>query len=332
MQLTKSANNNNAIYPASITLLISVCFFLSGLAGLVYEVVWARQLGLFLGITSYAHTAVITAYMAGLAAGSLYFGRRADRHQQPLKLYAWLEIGVGIYAAMTPWLFRLLQHGYTAMADVSQIGEISGHLGRFSIALLALLIPTFLMGGTLPLLVRGFVTELPGLGKVTGRFYGINTLGAMLGTLIAGYLLLPVLGIKATIFTGVFINLGVAVIVLVMLQKLRLSPIAKKVSAVAERHTQEDMGKTKPAGSRHVVLLGFGLAGFASLLTQMAWIRAFILVVGGSVYAFTITLASFLAGIGLGSLLYTRYLASPGGGWHDWVRMGAWFRLHFWLY
>ncbi|MDH3902138.1 MAG: fused MFS/spermidine synthase, partial [Xanthomonadales bacterium] len=199
----------------SVIILISGCFFLSGLAGLIYEVVWARQLSLFLGITSYAHTAVITAYMAGLAAGSLYFGRRADRQAQPLKIYAWLEIGVGVYAAITPWLFAFLQTAYVNVTEVSQIGQMSGYLVRFVVALLALLVPTFLMGGTLPLLVRGVVTKLPGLGKVTGRLYGINTLGAMLGTLLAGYLLLPEIGVKATIFVGVSINLGIAIIVLI---------------------------------------------------------------------------------------------------------------------
>src|SRR5210317_2114510 len=96
------------------SLIITGCFFFSGLAGLIYEVVWARQLALFLGITSYAHTAVITAYMLGLAAGSFYFGRRSDRLAQPLVVYAWLEIGVGIYAAITPWLFDALQIAYVS--------------------------------------------------------------------------------------------------------------------------------------------------------------------------------------------------------------------------
>ena len=299
--------------PGSITLLISVCFFLSGLAGLIYEVVWARQLSLFLGITSFAHTAVITAYMAGLAAGSLFFGRWADRHTEPLKMYAWLEIGVGVYAALTPWLFTTLQYGYVAVTDVSSIGTMNGHLTRFVIALLALLIPTFLMGGTLPLLVRGFVSELPAMGKVTGRFYGINTLGATVGTLLAGYLLIPALGVKATIFAGVVINLAVAAVVFVVLKRPRLENIAA-------RQARESSTQSKPApeerlspGLRNVILVGFGTAGFAALLSQMAWLRALILVVGGSVYAFTITLASFLAGIGLGSLLYMRYLAKPKG-------------------
>ena len=94
-------NGNGSASPVFRTI-IYACFFLSGAAGLIYEVVWARQLGLFLGITSFAHTAVITAYMAGLAVGSLFFGRRADQATNPLRLYALLEIGVGAYAELTP--------------------------------------------------------------------------------------------------------------------------------------------------------------------------------------------------------------------------------------
>jgi spermidine synthase len=315
MPAISSTRNEKSVYPRSISLLITGCFFLSGLAGLIYEVVWARQLSLFLGITSYAHTAVITAYMAGLAAGSLYFGRHADRHPQPLKIYAWLEIGVGVYAAITPWLFIFLQSAYISVTTVSQIGQMSGHLTRFSIALLALLVPTFLMGGTLPLLVRGFVTELPGLGKVTGRFYGINTLGAMLGTLLAGYLLLPEIGVRASIFVGVVINMGIAIIVLIMLHRFRRTQPSIESVPVADQEMQAATDSAMSPHLRYILLGGFGTAGFAALLTQMAWIRALILVVGGSVYAFTITLASFLAGIGLGSLLYTRYLANP----KDWL-------------
>jgi spermidine synthase len=318
MQSSNSATTKLAAQTPSVALLITSCFFLSGLAGLIYEVVWARQLSLFLGITSYAHTAVITAYMAGLAAGSFYFGRRADKINQPLRLYAWLEIGVGLYAAMTPWLFDLLQLGYVSISDISHIGDMSGYLTRFIIALFALLIPTFLMGGTLPLLVRGFITELPDLGKITGGLYGINTLGAVLGTLLAGYLLIPMTGITATIFVGVIINLAVAVIVLTVLKKHHHSIDIHEPESVTVMQTfstvevaQAIPDEVMPARLRYVVIIGFAMAGFAALLTQLAWIRALILVVGGSVYAFTITLASFLVGIGLGSLLFNRFLAHP---------------------
>ena len=289
------------------SLIIFSCFFLSGLAGLIYEVVWARQLGLFLGITAYAHTAVITAYMAGLAAGSFYFGRHADQRSQPLKTYAWLEIGVGLYAALTPWLFTFLQAVYVDFSDISHIGEMRGHLSRFVIAMLALLVPTFMMGGTLPLLVRGFTRVLPDLGKMTSRLYGINTLGAMLGTALAGFFLLPTIGVTATIFVAVVINLGIAVVVLAILRLASTDHNESKAQPAPQVAPHQPL----PNRSRIVVLVAFATAGFAALLTQMAWIRALILVVGGSVYAFTITLASFLAGIGLGSLLYARYASKP---------------------
>ena len=292
----------------SIPVSIAVCFFLSGLAGLVYEVVWARQLALFLGITSYAHAAVITAYMAGLAAGSVYFGRQADRHPRPLLVYAWLELGVGAYAALTPWLFPALQAAYTAWVDVGSIGEPSGHAVRFTISLLALLLPTFLMGGTLPLLVKGCTTSLPALGRFTGSLYGINTLGAVSGTLLAGFVLLPAAGVTATIYTGAAVNIAIALFVLFVFHP----PETKN----AQQPLDRDLAADLPAAARLSVTarigvpLAFAMAGFAALLTQLAWIRVMILVVGGSVYAFTVTLASFLGGLGLGSLLYARLLTT----------------------
>ena len=282
---------------------VQACFFLSGMAGLIYEVVWARQLSLFLGITSFAHTAVITAYMAGLAAGSLYFGRKADFAASPLRVYAWLELGICLYAMMTPFLFDLLQGGYAELAGVAGIVGMQGHLARFAIAFAALLIPTFLMGGTLPLLVRGFVSSLPELGRATSRLYGINTLGAMAGTLAAGYLLLPKFGILLATLVGVVLNLGIAIYVIGISSRDESSSAATGLSG---KGAERGAGPGLPPWTRLAVLVGFALAGFAALLTQMAWIRAMVLVVGGSVYAFTITLASFLAGIGLGSLLYQR--------------------------
>jgi len=297
-------------------LLVLGCFFLSGAAGLVYEVVWARQLGLFLGITSFAHTAVITAYMAGLASGSLWFGRRADAHASPLQLYAWLEIGVGAYAALTPWMFDFLQAWYAGIAGVAGVSGMSSHLVRFAIALAALLVPTFLMGGTLPLLVRGFVREMPALGGATARLYGLNTLGATAGTLAAGFWLIPSYGLATAIYTGVALNLVIAALVLALLGRL---PRVEAAQAAPRKSVREAPPGARPAAHapgaldpRFAILTGFGMAGFASLLAQVAWIRALVLVIGGSVYAFTVTLASFLAGIGLGSLLSSRLLVAAG--------------------
>jgi len=327
-------------------LLVYTCFFLSGAAGLIYEVVWSRQLGLFLGITSHATTAVITAYMLGLAAGSWWIGRRADSVRQPLRLYAWLEIGIGIFAASTPWLFKALQAGYAGWTGEIGVAGPTADAIRFVIALAAMLPPTFLMGGTLPLLVRGLLQESPQLGAITGRLYGINTLGAMVGTAIAGFWLLPWIGVTRSIMTGVAANLFVALLVLLFAAKP-----AKPAAAAAKAPTPKRKGGSRvppspatlspaaltpaavmptavtPTALRpaqgFALLAGFAIAGFAALLTQLAWIRAMVLVVGGSVYAFTITLTSFLAGIGLGSLVYGAWLSRKGNSVEARFRLAA---------
>ncbi len=224
-----------------VGLIVYICFFISGAAGLIYEVVWARQLSLFLGITTYANTAVITAYMAGLAAGSLIIGRLADRYGDSLRLYAWLEMGVGLYAAATPWLFTWIQSAYAGLAGSLGISGPASHLLRFALALIGMLMPTFLMGGTLPLLIRGLTGNLPNLAMVTGRLYGINTLGATLGTWAAGYLLLPGLGVRRTIFLGVFMNLAVAAAIFALRRRLSMA------EGTAELVEAQPSGKPSPA-------------------------------------------------------------------------------------
>jgi spermidine synthase len=298
--------------------IIYICFLISGAAGLIYEVVWARQLSLFLGITTYANTAVITAYMAGLAAGSLVIGRLADRHRDSLRLYAWLEVGVGLYAATTPWLLTWMHAAYAGAAGSLGVTGTVSHLLRFALALLLLLVPTFLMGGTLPLLVRGLTSSFPDLAGVTGRLYGINTLGATLGTWAAGYLLLPGFGVRSTIFLGVLMNLGVAAAILALRRRIAPAEIATgkddKPPSPGKRvrRTAPEVDVLSPAVAR-ALLIGFTISGFGALVYEIAWIRALTLIIGSSVYAFSTTLTTYLAGIALGSLLYARYLAGGEG-------------------
>ena len=177
----------------------------------------------------------LAAYMLGLAAGSWWFGRRADRAVHPIRLYALLEIGIGLYAAMTPWLFTALQSGYASLAGTVGVAGSGAHLARFGIGLAALLLPTFLMGGTLPLIVRGVTTRLPQLGAITGRLYGINTWGATAGAALTGFVLLPRLGVTHSILCGVVINLGIALLILLTApgHVQATPPKARKAAAAA---------------------------------------------------------------------------------------------------
>ena len=287
-----------------------VLYFLilaSGAAGLIYEVVWARQLTLFLGNTAIANAAVLTAFMAGLALGSWVLGRVADATASPLRLYAILEIAIGLYGATTPWLFSLLQQLYAQVAGVVGVTGPYSHLPRFFIAIAALLLPTFLMGGTLPLLVRHFTGRLDQAQSVTSRIYGINTMGATLGAFSAGFLLLPLLGIHQSLLTAAGINVlvGLAVYPLFVRagSKTKEAPAAVPAPEVAAADT---------INNPSLLLVGFAFSGFAALLYQVVWIHSLVLVIGVSIYAFSTVLTVFLAGIGLGSLVVGRFLTNAG--------------------
>jgi len=277
---------------------------LSGAAGLVYEVVWARQLTLFIGNTAVANAAVLTAFMAGLASGSLVLGRKADAISRPLRLYALLEILIGCYGAATPRLFDLMRVAYADFAGVVGVTGVYSHLPRFLVATAAMLIPTFLMGGTLPLLVKHFAKQLTEAQSVTSRIYGINTLGATIGAFSAGFVLLPNLGISHTLFCAAATNIAVGLGVYGLLANTR--PRAGEVPASGMANPADrDLGELAQPG---LLLAGFALSGFAALLYQVVWIHSLVLVIGVSIYAFGTVLTVYLGGIGLGSLLIGRFM------------------------
>jgi len=284
--------------------LLYLLILLSGAAGLVYEVVWARQLTLFIGNTAVANAAVLTAFMAGLASGSLVLGRKADATAKPLRLYAILEILIGCYGATTPWLFGILQAGYADFAGVVGVTGVYSHIPRFLIAIAAMLLPTFMMGGTLPLLVRHFTKQLDKAQSVTSRIYGINTLGATMGAFSAGFLLLPALGITETLLFSAAVNIVVGLSVYRLLAGASLDAQQTEVKPPGP-----DLGQSPDSIAQPGLLLaGFALSGFAALLYQVVWIHSLVLVIGVSIYAFSTVLTVFLAGIGLGSLLAGRYM------------------------
>src|ERR1041384_815454 len=135
-----------------IFLIVILCFFVSGTASLVYEIVWARYLALFLGHTSYAVVAVLVAFMGGLALGNVWLGTRADRSPRPLAFYGWLEIGIGVYALIFPFYFEFCHARYVGLAHRWQPGNGGLLVLKFAFSLLTILLPAILMGGTLPVL------------------------------------------------------------------------------------------------------------------------------------------------------------------------------------
>lgn len=287
--------------------ILFVLFFLSGLAALIYEVTWARKLSLIFGTTTYAVSSILAVFFAGLALGSFIFGRWIDKKGRPLKTYAILELGIGLYAMATPWLFKLIEGLQIAFWQRFEPAYFGFSIFTFGLSFLILIIPTTLMGGTLPVLSKFWVRREEEVGGGVGALYFINTAGAVLGAFLAGFLLIAAIGVNETILTAAVVNLLIGGIVLAFSGKR----LAVREEKRLEKKDQETL-YAKPY-TLNPILIAFGLAGFSALALEVLWTRVMVMVFGGSIYAFTIVLVTFLLGIALGSAVGSAILGASSG-------------------
>jgi spermidine synthase len=282
-------------------LALCILFLLSGSSGLIYEVVWLRMLSRTLGSTVYAASAILAVFMTGLALGSFIFGRIADRVQRPLAMYAALEAGIGITAVlslrMNSWPIPLYREIYFLTSG----SRAALTLGQVSLAMAALLLPTTLMGATLPTLCAYGARRSSSMGRVAGTLYSLNTLGAMAGVLISGFVLIGAVGEARTILIGAAINALVAAIALTFFSAKADGDAAEKGIVIEGQQSKSE----RPVSNRVAlaVLTCFAISGFVSLAMEIVWSRMLTLYEGTSVYAFSAMLFSMLAGIGIGGWL-----------------------------
>jgi spermidine synthase len=276
------------------------CLFLSGALGLAYEIAWIRMASLVFGAASFALSTVLAVFFAGIALGSWFFGRRAARSANPLRLYAVLEAGVGVLALLTPTLFAvadgIYERFYPALFD--HFAALSAL--RFAGVAAILLPPTVLMGGSLPLFCQAYVRRPDRIARTVGLLYGTNTLGAVLGCAAAGFWLIPNLGVHATIHAGGVLNLAIAAAILAL-------PIARgDIRAPDPTPLPAPVPPLEPQRTRWVLpLLVFG-TGFVALSNEVLWARHLTLIFHNTVYTYTITLTVVLLGIVLGSAVSGR--------------------------
>lgn len=276
----------------------SLLFFLSGATGLVYELLWVRVLYQSFGSTIQSVTTVVAAYMGGLGLGAWLFGRLADRRARPAALYGWLELAIGVFGICSPLVLGLAHRLYIGVAGAAGLGAGASVALRFGLAALVLLIPTTLMGGTLPVLTRAFMGEdRTRLRPSLGRLYGLNTLGAVAGTALAGFFLIEYVGVRASLWLTAALNLALGAAAIMLARPL--SPVPETPPASVPPPPSRDVLRT-------LALALLALTAFASLLDEIAWTRVLVMIVGGSTYAFTLILLVFLLGIGLGSVLVAR--------------------------
>ncbi|WP_194271210.1 fused MFS/spermidine synthase [Zoogloea sp. 1C4] len=276
-----------------------VLFFLSGLAALIYEVLFAKRLAVVFGSSSLATYTVLATYMGGMALGAWLGGCIAQTRRQLVERYVQCELGIAVYCLVTPFLFDGALSIYTHLAADAPV-DATWVVGlRFALGALVLSVPTVLMGMTLPILIARLDRRQDVLGVTVSRLYGANTLGAALGALLAGYLIIPMLGLTATNLVAVIINLLVA---LSALGLRRSDAAAAEAPAVAA-----PVQPARPAQApRWAVLLALGGVGLICLALETLYIHMLAIVAGNSTYAFSLMLFAFLVGLGGGAVVWRR--------------------------
>jgi spermidine synthase len=290
-------------------LLVHALFFASGATALVYQVVWVRSLSLILGASHLAVSIVLAAFMGGLALGALALGRRAAGRAHPLCIYGWLELGIAACALALPFVLRVLQGVYVSLALALEEQAGGAALAAFVRAVLAfgaLVVPTFLMGGTLPVLVAAVVRRHAELHARLASLYAINTFGAAAGALVAGFALLPSLGVRSTELLAAAGNLAIGVTALGW-SHVRARADDLEEPAPAPTASAAPAAPPVPPADADVLRLVFAstaLCGFGALALEVLWTRAISVVIGSNVYSFTVMLVAFLCGIALGSAIH----------------------------
>lgn len=276
-----------------MTALIGLLFFLSGAIGLGYEIVWIKILTLHFGNSAWSVSAVVGAFMLGLGLGSWQAERLSFFSRRPLRVYAYLEIGIALFGLVSIPVFENIDHLLGAVYHVLENHFIVFILFRLVVAFAVLIIPTFLMGASLPVLVKFFL-RMKGITQTVGFLYGINTLGAAVGTFLTGFFLLPALGARSSllVLAAIGVLIGMAAIAL----SNNLNDGASHEETIASRH------RSVPWAIYMAAFCG----GFIGIFYEVGWTRLFVPIIGSSTYAFSIILLTFLIGIGLGGLLVTR--------------------------
>jgi predicted membrane-bound spermidine synthase len=281
---------------------LTVIFFLSGCAALLFETLWFRQAGLALGSSIWSSSLVLAAFMAGLGLGNAWAARRGAGVRQPLRLYARLELLIALTGLLValglPWLGTRLAPLFARAVDA----PLWLGFGRLAIAFLLMLLPAAAMGATLPVMVRALGASRRAFGTTLGLLYGVNTLGAMTGALVGESLLIERFGVTGTALCAALLNVIAAG---------TARALAPRVDADASGSADAAVDEPAPAGAGaglRALLAAAGLAGALLLALEVIWFRYLLLFVNGSSTMFAIMLAVVLAGIGLGGLLASRWL------------------------
>ena len=285
-------------------MILPFLFLLSGFSSLIFEAIFTRLLTYTFGNTAYAVSTVLAAFLAGLAAGSFCIGRWIDQRPAKLQLYGRLELLIGFICLAVPYSFSPLTAAYVGIYHALHLGA-GGLLGlRFGLAGILVFIPSFLMGGTLPVIARYLDANIRDFQPVLTRLYAWNTFGGAVGVLLASYVLIPILGINGTVLTAALVNIGIFVFVATR------GPQQASASTVAVTDDAASHNETIRPSSLLLLTVSL-LTGAVALSYEVVWTHALSFLIGNTVYAFALMLFTVLAGLALGARIVERRIRSP---------------------
>jgi len=278
-------------------------FFFSGFVSLCYQVVWVRELSVIFGKTNAAITVVVSVFMLGLGLGSFFWGKRKITSQKLSRTFAFLQFGIGGGSLILLLVFPFLSRIYQALVHQFNLSAAPILIFIFFLCAVLMFIPTFLMGGTFPVISQLYIRKEAKIGKGIGLLYGINTFGGILGAGLTGYFLIGLIGQRETQLIGIIINILIGAWFL----KMR-----EPGSIKLEQEKQKNIPKSPnyPISLQKFLILAALFTGFAGLAYEILWTRALATFTSNSIYSFSSILVVFLTGIGIGSYIYSKFLSA----------------------
>ncbi|XOU94002.1 MAG: fused MFS/spermidine synthase [Candidatus Kerfeldbacteria bacterium] len=282
--------NNNWYF--NNTFLYFIIFF-SGLAALIYELIWIRMLNLTFGVSSFAIATVISVFLLGIGLGSYYFGKKAETINNILKTYAFIELSIGIFSILS---FLILKYANIYEFIISNIGSSENlyllSLIRLIISIIILIIPTFLIGGTIPLIVKFLITTNKNLGSKFSTIYYINILGGVTGILLTGLVLIRQFGVWKSFSIAIIINIIIFISIIIFKKNINFQ------SEIHNEITEQENNQYKPIKNFLPILF---FSGFIVLGFEILWMRVLINFGSGTTLSSTMILGGFLLGFSAGS-------------------------------
>ncbi len=284
------------------TLLIGCLVLCSGACSLTYQVAWLREMRLIFGASTLASATVLALFMGGLGLGGAILGKRADRSANPLRLYANLEFGIALAAFVSPYLLDVLRLAYIHFGGEAVLGSTLATLVRLLLAACVIVLPTFLMGGTLSAVARAAETRDDAGRRILAFLYGINTLGAVVGAAASTFLMLELFGTRDTILVAVLLNVLLAICARSLARTGSAERAGQPVAPTPSLPAHPTSG---PAAPPVLVYCAAAIVGFTFFCMELVWYRMLGPILGGTTYSFGLILTLALAGIGLGGAAYS---------------------------